>query len=285
MFHMLEKEHAEEVDKKADEQYRKRCNEVLAHSKVLYKTRLEAMEQLKACDAYMQALTNCPAEFGRTGKTIQKGYQDFEKELEKFQKKAEKSRKGSVDKALTMGTAAGAGAGLFGADLMLAAATTFGTTAAGVSISSLSGAAATNAILAWLGGGTLAAGGAGVVGGEILLSLVGPVGIGCAIVCLVAKGIKVNIDNKNQALNAEKDAKRRMEALNRLNCIDQNVDSLLRKTKAQNKTVAGNLAAVKRIHKNDYRKFSDREAEQLRLMLNNAQTLASLVTERISLKN
>ena len=79
MFHMLEKEHAEEVDKKADEQYRKRCNEVLAHSKVLYKTRQEAMEQLKACDAYMQALTNCPAEFGRTGKTIQKGYQDFEK--------------------------------------------------------------------------------------------------------------------------------------------------------------------------------------------------------------
>ena len=276
MFHMLEKEHAEEVDKKADEQYRKRCNEVLAHSKVLYKTRQEAMEQLKACDAYMQALTNCPAEFGRTGKTIQKGYQDFEKELEKIQKKAEKSGKGSVDKALTMGTAAGAGAGLFGADLMLAA---------GVSISSLSGAAATNAILAWLGGGTLAAGGAGVVGGEILLSLVGPVGIGCAIVCLVAKGVKGNFDNKNRALNAEKDAKKRMEALNRLDCIDQNVDSLLRKTKAQNKTVAGNLAAVKRIHKNDYRKFSDREAEQLRLMLNNAQTLASLVTERISLKN
>lgn len=285
MFHMLEKEHAEEVDKKADEQYRKRCNEVLAHSKVLYKTRQEAMEQLKACDAYMQALTNCPAEFGRTGKTIQKGYQDFEKELEKIQKKAEKRGKGSVDKALTMGTAAGAGAGLFGADLMLAAATTFGTTAAGVSISSLSGAAATNAILAWLGGGALAAGGAGVVGGEILLSLVGPVGIGCAIVCLVAKGVKVNIDNKNQALNAEKDAKRRMEALNRLNCIDQNVDSLLRKTKAQSKTVSGNIAVVKRIHKSDYSKFSDREAEQLRLMLNNAQTLASLVTEKVSLKN
>lgn len=285
MFHMLEKEHAEEVNKKADEQYRKRCNEVLAHSKVLYKARQEALEQLKACDAYMQALTNCPAEFGRTGKTIQKGYQDFEKELEKLQKKAEKSGKDSVDKALTMGTAAGAGAGLFGADLMLAAATTFGTTAAGVSISSLSGAAATNAILAWLGGGTLAAGGAGVVGGEILLSLVGPVGIGCAIVCLVAKGVKVNFDNKNQALNAEKDAKKRMEALNRLDRIDRNVDSLLRKTKAQSKTVAGNLAAVKRIRKNDYSRFSDREAEQLRLMLNNAQTLASLVTEKISLKN
>ena len=39
------------------------------------------------------------------------------------------------------------------------------------------------------------------------------------------------------------------------------------------------------IHKSDYSKFSDREAEQLRLMLNNAQTLASLVTEKVSLKN
>lgn len=76
-----------------------------------------------------------------------------------------------------------------------------------------------------------------------------------------------------------------MEALNRLNCIDQNVDSLLRKTKAQSKTVSGNIAVVKRIHKSDYSKFSDREAEQLRLMLNNAQTLASLVTEKVSLKN
>lgn len=54
----------------------------------------------------------------------------------------------------------------------------------------------------------------------------------------------------------KKTQKKRMEALNRLDCIDQDVDSLLRKTKAQNKTVAGNLAAVKRIHKNDYRKFS-----------------------------
>ena len=98
MFHMLEKEHAEEVDKKADEQYRKRCNEVLAHSKVLYKTRQEAMEQLKACDAYMQALTNCPAEFGRTGKTIQKGYQDLKRNWKKFRKRPKKSGKGSVDK-------------------------------------------------------------------------------------------------------------------------------------------------------------------------------------------
>ncbi|MBP2312929.1 hypothetical protein [Azospirillum soli] len=43
------------------------------------------------------------------------------------------------------------------------------TSSTGVAIGSLSGAAATNATLAWLGGGSLAAGGAGVAGGMAVL--------------------------------------------------------------------------------------------------------------------
>ena len=285
MFHMLEKEHAEEADAKAAEKYQKRCNEVLKHSAVLYEMRQDSIKVLKECDAYLQTISNRPAEFERLGKTIRQEYQSFEKDLEKLQKKAEKNGKSATDKALSVGATAGAGVGLFGADVMLAAATTFGTTSTGVALSSLSGAAATNAILAWLGGGSLAAGGAGVAGGEIILSLVGPVGLGFAIACLVAKGIKIGVDNKNQALNAEKDAQKRMEALSRLDRIDKNVELLLKETKAQNRAVASNLAAVKRIRKNDYRKFSDRDTEQLRLMLNNARALSELVSKHISLKN
>lgn len=65
--------------------------------------------------------------------------------------------------------AAGAGAGAitafgaYGGTMMLASAGT------GTAISTLSGAAATNATLAWLGGGTLAAGGYGVAGGTMVL--------------------------------------------------------------------------------------------------------------------
>lgn len=56
-------------------------------------------------------------------------------------------------------------------------ATQIGVASTGTAISSLSGAAATNATLAWLGGGSLAAGGMGVAGGTAILggAIAGPV--------------------------------------------------------------------------------------------------------------
>lgn len=56
-------------------------------------------------------------------------------------------------------------------------ATQIGVASTGTAISTLSGAAATNATLAWLGGGSLAAGGMGVAGGTAVLggAIAGPV--------------------------------------------------------------------------------------------------------------
>ncbi len=47
-----------------------------------------------------------------------------------------------------------------------------GTASTGTAISTLSGVAATNATLAWFGGGTLAAGGAGIAGGTLVLGTI-----------------------------------------------------------------------------------------------------------------
>lgn len=84
-------------------------------------------------------------------------------------------------KAVSM-TAVGVGAGVtvaaMGPTAAMGVATTFGVASTGTAISSLSGAAATNAALAWLGGGTLAAGGGGMAAGESLLLLAGPIGWG-----------------------------------------------------------------------------------------------------------
>lgn len=63
--------------------------------------------------------------------------------------------------AVSAGTLAGVGA--------LGVATSFGVASTGTAISTLTGAAATNATLAWLGGGSLAAGGLGVAGGTAVL--------------------------------------------------------------------------------------------------------------------
>lgn len=76
--------------------------------------------------------------------------------------------------ALGLGSGAAGGAltafGAYSGTMMLASAGT------GTAISALSGAAATNATLAWLGGGTLASGGLGMAGGTMVLGVlaVGP---------------------------------------------------------------------------------------------------------------
>lgn len=67
----------------------------------------------------------------------------------------------SIGTAAVAGTLAAMGA--YGAVGML------GTASTGTAIASLSGAAATNATLAWLGGGSLAAGGFGMAGGAVAL--------------------------------------------------------------------------------------------------------------------
>ncbi len=56
--------------------------------------------------------------------------------------------------------------------LVTSAVTAFATASTGTAISSLSGAAATNAVLAWLGGGSLAAGGGGMAAGAATLAAI-----------------------------------------------------------------------------------------------------------------
>jgi hypothetical protein len=85
---------------------------------------------------------------------------------------AEKFFKGSATTALAGATAGGVTAG----QGVLALVGLFGTASTGTAISGLSGAAAWNATLAWLGGGSLAAGGGGMALGTLVLGgvMVGP---------------------------------------------------------------------------------------------------------------
>lgn len=82
----------------------------------------------------------------------------------------------------SIGTGALASMGVFNGVSMLATAST------GTAISSLSGVVATNATMAWLGGGSLAAGGLGMAGG---IAMLGGVALGPAIlVSSIFAGVK-----------------------------------------------------------------------------------------------
>lgn len=76
---------------------------------------------------------------------------------------------GGYASSILGGTAAGALGGALSAFGAWGAATTFATASTGTAIASLSGAAATNATLAFFGGGSLAAGGLGMAGGTAVL--------------------------------------------------------------------------------------------------------------------
>ena len=71
--------------------------------------------------------------------------------------------------SLVKGGATGVAGGALAAFGAYSAATTFATASTGTAIATLSGAAASNATLAFFGGGSLAAGGLGMAGGTIVL--------------------------------------------------------------------------------------------------------------------
>ena len=87
------------------------------------------------------------------------------------------------------GVSAGVAVAALGPTAAMGVATTFGVASTGTAISTLSGAAATNAALAWLGGGALAVGGGGMAAGNAFLALAGPVGWAIAGVALLSSGL------------------------------------------------------------------------------------------------
>lgn len=103
-------------------------------------------------------------------KTISVNWKQQAEKIELEYRKAE-SKAASHGAA---GVSAGVAVAALGPTAAMGIATTFGVASTGTVISTLSGAAATNAALAWLGGGALVAGGGGMAAGNIFLALMGP---------------------------------------------------------------------------------------------------------------
>lgn len=96
------------------------------------------------------------------------------------------------------GGVAGAGAAAAAPQAALVGVTSFASASTGTAISSLSGAAATNATMAWLGGGPIAAGGGGMAAGSAVLTLV------AAAPAAFVGGITVAVIGSKQKTSARK---------------------------------------------------------------------------------
>ena len=167
-----------------------------------------------------------------------------ETEIKNFQQQAvnfEESAKGLLGASAT-GAAAGFGSlGLIGA---------VGTASTGTAISTLAGAAASNATLAWLGGGALSVGGFGVAGGTMVLGgiVVGPA-LAVGGFFLAGKSEEA----LSEAIKYENETKQAIERMNRgkavLSAINLRIQEIIEITTKVNIKLSENIKYLKDIDK------------------------------------
>lgn len=145
-------------------------------------------EKLNVIQVQFDAIRNVPSEKRIQYEQLKQVRLNWKQQADKietdFKAAAVKNAGGGV-----AGVGVGVAVAALGPTAAMGIATTFGVASTGTAISALSGAAATNAALAWLGGGALAAGGGGMAAGNAFLALAGPIGWAIAGAALLGSGL------------------------------------------------------------------------------------------------
>lgn len=149
----------------------------------------------------------------------------------------------------SLGAGALAGIASYGGAMMFASAST------GTAIATLSGAAATNATLAWFGGGSLAAGGLGMAGGTAVLGgiVAGPV-LAVAGFIMAAKS-EENLANAKKTYSEAKLAAEKMDTMtdfmSKVSAISENYNNFIIEFSARFAPVLSNLKNIYSISKSE----------------------------------
>ena len=195
----------------------------------LYEKRKAAVKIIEDAEVFLKGLPDIDVEnimqiaYSRASiRTFTEAIQN-----EENAKKSLQDSSGKYVGAAIAGTAVGAAVATLGPTAAMAFATTFGTAATGTAISTLSGVAATNAALAWIGGGALAAGGGGMAAGAAILSMAGPIGLAIGGVAAGAALSKASSKNKKIAEEADRMTGEIDSAINKLERAIDKIKSLI----------------------------------------------------------
>jgi hypothetical protein len=196
-------------------------------------------------------------------------FQEFESENVQLPSYTpEELKKTSVGAGVLLGSLGGAAAGTAGGFAAAGATTSavmaLGVASTGTPIASLSGAAATNAVLAALGGGSLAAGGGGVAMGTVVLGAVAggaALMAGGIIFSLVGGKLKNQAEDACEQVNeAEKTANDVVDFLTNLEKVAGAYKVVLESVREKYEETFGYISyLVNREGKSDWREFTDKE--------------------------
>lgn len=160
-------------------------------------------------------------------------------------------------------------------------ATTFGTASTGTAISALSGAAASNAAIAWLGGGALATGGGGMAAGQALLALAGPLGWGIAGTTLLAS-VLLTVKKRFKLQEKKKDEIIKLQNLtNELRKVGVNIEQLIDQTVSLKVELSQQFQECLHYDSTNYSTLNSEDKQILAALVNNTKTLSKMLSKTV----
>ena len=249
------------------------------HGQTLFNIRQRSIDLLDYVEVLVNSIANHPKSFDDEIGEIKIKKKIFNDECEFAISELAAARKAAL--GIGSGIAGGTAVVSLAPSAAMWIATTFGHASTGTAISALSGAASTNAALAWLGGGAAALGGGGMAAGNALLAMAGPVGWGIAgvsilssIVLLSNKKSKIDKEKKNKIKSIYRNTKAIKEN-------DAKIREILEKTIDIRKGLNEQYIKCMRYFGNNYIELSEDDKLQLATMVNNAKALSELIKEDI----
>ena len=262
--------------------YNEEADSLANKSIELYQVRDKAIKVVKIVEERINKLANKPKEFETKLEAIDVEIQNFEDKQIAISQSIKEAELASGSTAATASLSAlGVTVATLGPTAAMGVATTFGVASTGTAISSLTGAAANSAALAWLGGGSVAAGGGGVAAGNAFLALADPVGWGIAGVMLTASvgaGVVANRKNEEVAKEAIEEQKK-VELLARQ--LKEKVIEVTELIELTEKQTEGIYLANLSLTGMDYSLFTDDEKYQAGALVNSTLSLTAMVNKEI----
>lgn len=262
--------------------YNEEAENLANKSTELYQVRDKAIKVVKIVEERISRLANKPKEFETKLEAIDVEIQNFEDKQIAISQSIKEAELASGSTAATASLSAlGVTVATLGPTAAMGVATTFGVASTGTAISSLTGAAANSAALAWLGGGSVAAGGGGVAAGNAFLALAGPVGWGIAGAMLTASigaGVVANRKNEEVAKEAIEEQKK-VELLARQ--LKEKVIEITELIELTEKQTEGIYLANLSLTGMDYSLFTDDEKYQAGALVNSTLSLTAMVNKEI----
>lgn len=279
MLYTKTKKEALSIHEHAVEKYNHTYQTMQETGTHLYSLRQNSVKLIQEIERLVNCIANKPKEFEKTISEIQTEQKKF-RDTEEYAAEA-------MSSAVKSGLSAAAGVvASVAPSAAMWVATTFGTASTGTAstgtaISALSGAAATKAALAWLGGGALSAGGSGVAAGQAFLALAGPIGWGLASATTVASAAALGRKNKKIADEAIAEAKKITLAGADVNEACAKIRHLADETAMLTKDLQEMLDDNSPLKDANYLELSEDKQYQLGAMINNTLALAAMLNKTI----